>query len=107
MEQSGAKVVLSSSWKKAWSAGCTFDCTFKEAGITIYDTTPPLRLKATEIAAWLKAHPTVDGFVILDDARFGWGELDSYVIKTDPENARGLEKEHIALAVAVIEKRYN
>lgn len=95
LEKRDIRVVLSSSWKKAWEPGCPFDCIFKASGIWIHDKTPALGRKCDEISAWLKCHPEVDRFVILDDADSGWGVLSPFVVVTDPINRRGLEREHI------------
>ena len=102
-DRSGARVILSSSWKKAWTKGCDFDCVFQNAGIEIYDTTPVLGKKKDEISAWLNTHPETDAFVILDDADGGWNELLPRVIITDPLNEDGLEKKHIPLALKMLE----
>ncbi len=97
LDKSGAVVVLSSFWKKGWEKGRGFDLVFSEAGITIGDVTPNLGFKGTEIAAWLKAHPEIDSFAIIDDSRVGWGELISSVVFTNPES--GLTPEHIPLVL--------
>jgi hypothetical protein len=103
IDKSNAKVVLSSSWKKAWVKGQTFDCIFKNAGIDIYDTTPVLGRKNSEISAWLSAHSDIESFVILDDAEGGWDELSPNVVITNPIQENGLEKKHIPLALEKLE----
>lgn len=95
VDKSDAKIVLSSSWKKAWSPQCAWDTVFREAGLSVYDITPSLGRKCDEIAAWLKEHPATASFAILDDAEGGWGALAPYVVVTDPLHTRGLESEHI------------
>ena len=104
IDKSGAKVVLSSSWKRGWEAGRGIDLIFQQAGIDIYDITPNLGRKCTEITAWLKAHTDVESFVILDDAEGGWGDLLPHVIITDPTQERGLENKHISAALQILEK---
>ena len=65
LQQTGAKVVLSSVWRiipemtkelEAW-------------GIPVFDSTPVLATnhRASEISAWLAAHPEVSIFAIIDD----------------------------------------
>lgn len=103
IHQSGAHIVLSSSWKKAWVKDSGFDLVFQKAGIHIYDTTPVLGLKRIEIAAWLSDHPDVDAFVILDDAQGGWGDLLPHVIVTDPIQEKGLEEKHIPMVLKLLE----
>ncbi len=103
IDKSGAKVVLSSTWKTSWVKGEDFDCIFADAGIDVYDTTPALGRKNIEISAWLTAHPETQSFVILDDAAGGWGELLPKVVITNPEYEDGLEKKHIAPALEILE----
>jgi len=59
----GCKVVLSSSWR--------YHPDGVEAAnkiVTLYDITPKLNgSRGEEIAAWLKEHPEIDGYAILDD----------------------------------------
>jgi hypothetical protein len=105
IDKSGAQVVLSSSWKRGWEAGCGFDLAFRQAGIDIYDVTPNLGRKHTEITAWLKEHPDTESFVILDDAEGGWGKLLPHVIITDPIHEKGLENKHISYALQILKKR--
>jgi hypothetical protein len=95
IEKSDAKVVLSSSWKKAWFPKCKFDILFRESGIIVHDITPSIGRKRDEISAWLNEHPETKSFAIIDDAEGGWGELLPYVVITDPLNTKGLEPEHI------------
>ena len=95
IDKSGAKVVLSSSWKKAWYPQCLFDLVFCNAGIVVHDVTPSVGRKRDEITAWLKEHPETESFAIIDDAEGGWSELLPRVVITDPLHTRGLEKEHI------------
>lgn len=102
IDQSGAKVVLSSSWKKFWKPHCTFDIIFQKSGIDIYDITPVLGWKKDEISTWLAAHPNTESYVILDDAEGGWGELLPFVVMTDPLHTRGLEREHIEKALQIL-----
>ena len=100
-DKSGAKVVLISTWRRMWEPGCDFDNRFREAGITIFDVTPFLLIRRVEISRWLKAHPEVDGYVILDDGVDMWDELEPHVVNTDPE-VYGLQPEHIEKALKVL-----
>ena len=102
IDKSGAKVILSSSWKKAWVKNQGLDCVFQNAGIDIYDVTPTLGRKNAEISAWLNAHAEIESFVILDDADIGWGELLPNVIITNPIDENGLEEKHIPLALKML-----
>ena len=102
IDRSGAKVVLSSSWKKFWKPNCTFDIIFQKSFIDIYDITPVLGQKRDEISAWFVAHPNTESYVILDDAEGGWGELLPFVVITDPLKTRGLEHEHVEKALNIL-----
>lgn len=109
----GAQVVLTSSWRKHWDpkGTCADDVgreliyTFSKHGIALFDRTPEINNdRAKEIRAWLCAHPEVDTFVVFDDVKFGWGEFDSNVVKTDYRIGRGLEQKHIEKAINILLK---
>ena len=102
VDKSGAKIVLSSTWKKFWAPECEFDCVFREAGIIIDDTTPVLGTKSVEIAAWLQSHPQTQGYVIIDDIVDGWGELESHLLNTNSALERGLEPKHVDMALEIM-----
>ena len=102
VEQSGAKVVLSSTRKSYWEAGSGFDLIFRECGVLISDITPILGRKSIEIPAYLKEHPEVEKFVIIDDAEGGWGELEPYVVLCDPIGARGIEQKDVEKALLML-----
>jgi hypothetical protein len=84
IEQTGAKVVLTTSWRKGddlwWESLLQ---TFDHAGFlrnTIIDKTPSLASsRGDEIQAWLKDHPEVTNFVILDDINEMHNLLDNFV----------------------------
>ena len=66
IERTGAKVVLSSTWR--YDPAGVFSA--KHWGIPFMDLTPdlPKRPRRDEILAWLKKHPRVTRFVVIDDA---------------------------------------
>lgn len=107
LQETGAQVVLSSSWRKHWDRepslcdgiGRELERTFQGAGIPLFDKTPVAGSRAEEISLWLKAHPQVTQYVILDDAFGGWGELAEHVVKTDSRIGRGLEERHAEEAI--------
>lgn len=107
VEETGAQVVLSSSWRKHWDRddalrdgiGSELDRTFRDAGIPLFDKTPAADSRAEEIALWLREHPQVTRYVILDDAFGGWGELESHLVRTNSRIGRGLEERHVEEAV--------
>jgi hypothetical protein len=65
LEDTKAKVVLSSTWR--YDPAGLFSA--KHWGIPFIDVTPdmPKQPRYKEILAWLKAHPRVDRFVVIDD----------------------------------------
>lgn len=111
VDKTGAKIVLSSSWRKHWhkdeslcdSIGKEINAIFAKHELSIFDKTPqlPSNDRAKEIKMWLHAHD-VEGFVIFDDIAFGWGSLDDRVVKTSWRIGRGLEKRHIEKAIKLL-----
>ena len=113
VENTGAKIVLSSSWRKLWEAdktlcsaeGLEIDNAFSSAGLEIFDKTPIMGLRSQEIACWLENHPETERFVILDDMLFGWGELSDYLVRTDGAVGRGLENQHVERAIEILNRK--
>ena len=111
LAQTGARVVLTSTWRLHWcpdgastdGIGRELQAFFASHGVELYDKTPILGDRAKEVGAWLDAHPEVTHFAILDDIKFGWGELDSHVIKTDYLIGRGLMEKHVSAAIALLQ----
>lgn len=111
IDQTSAKVVLTSTWRCHWDpegvhtdeVGKELEAVLNQFGIMLYDKTQTLNNKrAEEIQAWLDVHTYIRKFVIIDDIKFGWGELDPYVIKTDYRIGRGLESTHIEKAIQIL-----
>lgn len=110
IEQTGAEIVLSTSWREHWSSsdeerdeiGDEIDGLFAAYGMRISDKTPTLKARADEILAWLSLHPEVSSFVILDDIAFGWGELVGHLIRTNPRIGRGLGAHHVEKAISLL-----
>ena len=107
----GAKIVLTSSWRTYWDAngeqtdeiGKELEGSFLHSGITLFDKTPDIdNDRAKEIKSWLELHPNVVSFVIIDDMKFGWGELETNVVKTDYLIGRGLEVQHVEKAISIL-----
>lgn len=110
VDRTGARIVLTSSWRCHWdpmgtetdAAGRELVRTFLEGGIRLHDRTPVVgNNRPEEIRAWLADHP-VQGFVILDDIKLGWGSLEPYTVKTDYRIGRGLEQRHIERAIEIL-----
>jgi hypothetical protein len=66
LDRTGAKVVLSSTWR--YDPAGLFSA--RRAGIPFMDVIPdmPKRPRRDEVLAWLKRHPRVKRYAILDDA---------------------------------------
>ena len=77
VDATGAKIVLSTSWREHWSAdetgcddtGVLMNGIFSQSGLEIWDKTPQLPpRREAQIRSWLDAHPETENFVVLDDA---------------------------------------
>lgn len=112
VEETGAEIVLSSSWREFWNKGTTqldpagtySERVFLEYGLTILDKTPEKENagRSAEIQVWLKQHPYWDGYVILDDKDFGWpASLRAHFIRTDI-NDDGLEEYQVQEVIDVL-----
>ena len=113
VEQTGAVIVLSSSWRKHWdmdpaggdAIGRELNTVFRKHGLKIGGKTPCLASgeRAEEIRTWLTEHKTeVESFVILDDAFGGWSELASHLVQTNYRIGRGLEGRHVQRAIDLL-----
>jgi hypothetical protein len=91
VDATGAKIVLSTSWREHWSKG-TAQCDstgvlmnsiFGAYGLQIFDKTPQLHTRREEeIRNWLDAHPEVENFVVLDDMLLSGDFLSGHFVKT-------------------------
>jgi hypothetical protein len=84
LDRTGAKVVLSSTWR--YDPAGLFSA--KHWGIPFVGATPdmPKRPRRDEICAWLKKHPKVTRFVVIDDEDDELDELPLF----QPSAATGL-----------------
>lgn len=114
VDATAAKIVLSSTWRLHWNKdsnrcdadGRYINKTFAKFGLTIYDKTPDLgihALRREEIEKWLKETTEgIESFVIIDDYRYGWGDLSEHFVKTDPNFRLGIEKEQVKQAIEIL-----
>lgn len=112
VEETGAEVVLSSTWRKFWnegepqldSVGQHINEVFAEFGLSVYSKTPVLENagRNVEIKVWLDEKRYVDGYVILDDKDFGWSaDLRAHFIRTD-QSGDGLGEIQVQQAIDVL-----
>jgi hypothetical protein len=113
VEQTGARIVLTSTWRVHWDAspalcdeiGKGLTALFAEYGLGLFDKTPVLSAsdRAEEVSAWLFSHAKeVEAFVIIDDILAGWGELSDRLVRTSPMIGRGLEQMHVERAIRLL-----
>jgi len=117
IEQTGAKIVLSSSWRKHWNEsdalcdeiGKELNTVFGRYGLKIHGKTADGGIAASrpeEIRAYLSSLDTQPtSFAILDDVSFGWGELGSFTVVTNHYIGRGLEMRHVDAAIDILNKK--
>lgn len=114
VDATGAKIVLSSTWRQYWDRdtnrcdedGLYINKTFGKFGLSIFDKTPDLGIatvRRDEISKWLKdTDEEIESFVIIDDYRYGWGDLSEHFVKTEPNFRLGIEKEHVEKAIEIL-----
>lgn len=112
VDATGAKIVLSTSWREHWSAdpkecgstGQLMNEIFSAHGMQIFDKTPNLSAPRTEeIRNWLAAHPETTNFVVLDDMFLGADFLTGHFVKTS-FYAHGLDKPEAEEAIAILKR---
>lgn len=115
VDATGAKIVLSSSWKHGWepvhkedqkSDADYLDRKLRRGGLRAIDRTyePASEYRGEGIAKWVAAH-NVDNFIILDDEWFDFKEcgLSSKVIKTEfYDDNGGLTDKDVGLAIELL-----
>ena len=110
-ESTGAKIVLTTSWKEHWEkdegrcddSGKLINTVFARYGLEIYDKIPHFRDREEGILSWLKDNTDTEAYVILDDFAMAEPELKKYLVRTSAFRD-GLEEEHIRLAADILRK---
>ena len=94
VDLTGAKIVLSSSWRKWWntegaqtdSVGCYLQQIFRTFDLQIYDKIPVIAnaSRSEEVWAWMRGKYYIEEYAILDDrADLGWNsDLQMHFIQT-------------------------
>jgi hypothetical protein len=106
MNKTGARIVISSTWRHHNSVD-RFKKMFQLYGLKpgrIIGATPDIRsigsIRGDEVNAWLNDHPEVTRFVCLDDD--GDFHADQNLVQTDPEF--GLTDSDMLKAVEILNK---
>lgn len=93
INETDAKIVISSSWRKIPSAYNDLKMWLNKYGMAIYDKTPYVgKTRGHDISAWLKKHSGIDEYVILDDDsdmddQFDHFVMTNYFVGLTKENA--------------------
>lgn len=111
IKETGAVVVLSSTWRRYHDKG-NMELILMQTGFPqnkLIDYTPvlewsPQTNRGTEIKTWLEAHPDVERFVILDDD-CDMGELMPFLIHVNGHC--GLTGDDASRAIALVNKSRN
>lgn len=106
VEETGAKVVLSSDWRydrddPKWNGDfLELEEELLRYGISLYGFTPELRSahRGAEIDTWLKDHDEVENFVILDD-RLDIEPNKDHWVRTVMSRGLGIEETEEAIRV--------
>lgn len=101
LDRTGAKVVLSSTWRYD-SAGLY---SAKRWGIPFIGVTPdlPKRPRRDEVLTWLKKHPKVTRFAVVDDEDDELDELPLF----QPSAATGLTDKIVRATIRYLEGKTN
>lgn len=118
VEETGAVIVLTSSWRGGWEKdpeknrleGQMLDKIFAEYGISIYDKTPvsPRGRRPAEIKEWMEAcDESIRRYVIIDDYDFEWKKNKMYRhwVQTDFTGS-GLTDEKAEEAIGLFRKSF-
>jgi len=107
IDVTGAKIVLSSDWRLCDEDDPDYKYLLNKlrykGGIGIYDKTPDLswQRRGLEIETWLKCHPEVEAWVVLDDIDFSdFNEITDHVVLTD--GYYGLQEADVEKAIEIL-----
>ena len=113
VDETGAKIVLSSDWRLLKDTpvnGKDYDYLVesldKVSGLTLFDHTADISWsqRGAEIRKYLKDHPSITDFAVLDDILFlGFTDEDliEHIVLTDAEE--GLSDEDVLRAVKILQ----
>jgi hypothetical protein len=99
IDVTGAKIVLSSTWRLFPGARNDVKNALRTVGFEFIDKTKELRDRASEVQEWLSRHPDVEQFVILDDEEIS-GKFPNNLVQTT--FYQGLLPEHAEKAIKIL-----
>lgn len=71
VKKTGAKIVLSSTWRIYKSHLYVLEARLAEYGLRIYDKTDNINMiRGVEIKEWLKSHRDIENYVVIDDEEY-------------------------------------
>lgn len=99
LRETGAKVVLSSTWRKLDES---YEMFIRKTGIRPISKTPNTMhgIRGREIEQWLKDHPEVTSYAIVDDDGDMLPEQAPFFVQTSYDT--GLTDEHADMLIAVL-----
>lgn len=107
-DQTGAAVVMSSSWREFPEAKWKATMWLNLCGVEVVDYTPILPgprqwdYRNNEITAWLEKHPEVTSYVILDDQPMVYEQQMRRQVLTTMQ--RGLVRGHADKAIEILNR---
>lgn len=115
VKQTGAKIVLTSTWKRGWNAipelreteGVYLSNKLWRRGLRILDKTDDAgdpSLRGAGIQRWLQSHGNVSSWLVLDDEIFPDYEkkgIMSHLVQTHFRNG-GLSEDHIPKCIEIL-----
>lgn len=111
VQDTGASVVISSTWKDRPEYRGDLEAlkqTLQEGGVNVTNiigVTPNIGPRVTEICVWLRHHPEVSGFAVLDDNVGGMHTLTPHLVLT--QTSTGLVPEDALRAKACLGIQHN
>ena len=113
VKATGAKIVLSSTWREYWeqgqdqsdSFGYYINNLFRKYDLAIFDKTLELKGRDEEITEWKEHHQgELEGFVIIDDYDFEWSDVNkNHLVKT--LDKVGLDEKSTERALKILNKK--
>jgi len=100
IEETGAKIVVSSTWRLLPRTLDILKRKLKYRGLYIYDVTPVSGIRGKEIEEWLDTHSDIDNYVILDDDTDMLDSQLSHFVKTSMLD--GLTEEKATQAINIL-----